>query len=143
MSKALLIIAQDPTLIYLLRRYAEESGFESVKVCQGRDALIEATKAQPSAFVLDSNLSEISSLDLLKQIKTSAKLKHIPVLMCGWEGHISDAFNDDIAGYFNKSILFSDFVSLLNDTGINPDEVDIQETRSGSDAQEVKTTWNE
>ena len=57
MTKSIIIAVNDPNILYLLRRYAEESGFETTSASRCKDVLaLLAQPASPSLIILDSEL---------------------------------------------------------------------------------------
>ncbi len=58
MPKTILIAASDPNIIYLLQRYAEASGFQTVSAGQGKELLQVARQIHPDLIVLEIEIPE-------------------------------------------------------------------------------------
>ena len=120
MPQTIMIAASDPNISYLLQRYAEESGFEAVSVCQGRDVLSLAHSAHPSLIILDTELPGTTGLKVLRYLKDEAATRAIPVVIYSAIDEPSEGWGDDVAGYLPKSVMFDDFIAVLRNTGIYP-----------------------
>ena len=60
----------------------EQFGFNNIEeVADGYSALVRLKSALFDFVIMDWGISQMSGLDLLKQIRTDPELKHIPVLM--------------------------------------------------------------
>jgi two-component system chemotaxis response regulator CheY len=60
----------------------EQLGFNNTdEAADGYSALVRLKSALFEFVIMDWNMSKISGLELLKQIRANPKLKHIPVLM--------------------------------------------------------------
>ncbi len=61
MPKTILIAASDPNIIYLLQRYAEASGFQTVSAGQGEELLQVARQTHPDLIVLEIEIPETTA----------------------------------------------------------------------------------
>jgi two-component system chemotaxis response regulator CheY len=60
----------------------EQFGFNNIEeVADGYSALVRLKSALFDFVIMDWGISQMSGLDLLKQIRADPELKHIPVLM--------------------------------------------------------------
>ena len=66
----------------VVKNTLEQFGFNNIEeVADGYSALVRLKSALFDFVIMDWGISQMSGLDLLKQIRTDPELKHIPVLM--------------------------------------------------------------
>ena len=120
MLKTILIAANDPNIIYLLRRYAEASGFEVVRCDFGEDLLRLARQVSPVLILLEIEPPETSWRPYLKRIKADQSIKSIPVVVYScFDEMICDPI-DEIDSFLQKSVMYNDFIAALNKAGVHP-----------------------
>jgi CheY-like chemotaxis protein len=120
MTQTILIAATDPNIIYLLQRYAEASGFKVVRCGYEKDLLHLTKQVNPVLIVLEIEQPEAPWRESLKHLKADPCTKHIPVMAYSYYDDIMSSPDDEIASYLQKSVLYTDFVSALEKTGIHP-----------------------
>ncbi len=118
MNGTILIAASDPNIVYLLQRYAEESGFQTVSVCQGKDVLDLVDHAQPALIILDVELPGAASRKMLHRLRAEAATRNIPVVVYSGLDEPSEDWDEDVAGYLPKSVMYDDFLAALKHTGV-------------------------
>lgn len=79
--KKILLIEDDPLLIDIYSTKLQQSGFEIVVVEQGEKALAAIQSETPDLVLLDIVLPHTDGWDILKNLKESEELKHIPVVV--------------------------------------------------------------
>jgi DNA-binding NtrC family response regulator len=119
MFKTILIAATDPNIIYLLQRYAETSGFQAISCGYGKKLLHQARQEQPVVILLEVEPLETSWRQSLHSLKGDPNTQHIPVIAYSCYDNMVCAQDDEIAGYLQKSVMYSDFVSTLEKIGIH------------------------
>lgn len=66
----------------VVKNTLEQFGFNNIEeVADGYSALVRLKSALFDFVIMDWGISQMSCLDLLKQIRADPELKHIPVLM--------------------------------------------------------------
>ena len=112
-----MIAAHDPNIVYLLQRYAEESGFKAIKASQSKDILDLARHTNPALIILDIEMPGMACENVLRRLKTEPATRHIPVIIysCLDEQALDQ---EGAAGYLQKSIMYDDFLAVLKHTGI-------------------------
>jgi two-component system response regulator len=124
--RVILLVEDNPAHAELVKR-----GLEHSAVCatvhlaedgeQALDYLFQRGRhvgaPRPNVVLLDINLPKINGLDVLKAIKTTQSVKHIPVVMLT----TSDAENDVVRAYQHsansfcvKPVDFAKFVRLMD-----------------------------
>jgi len=117
MPQTIMIAANDPNIAYLLQRYAEECGFQTVNVCQGKDVLDLAQRTKPALIILDIELPETNSGKVLRQLKTEPATHDIPVVVYSCLDEPLDDWREGVNGYLQKSVMYDDFVAVLRRAG--------------------------
>jgi signal transduction histidine kinase len=83
----ILVVDDNDALRYSIGRALQEAGYKVVEARTGSEALARAAEL-PGLITLDINLPDIDGFQVCRQLKTSAKTAHIPVL------HVSSTFTD-------------------------------------------------
>jgi len=117
MPQTIMIAANDPNIAYLLQRYAEESGFQTVNVSQGKDVLDLAQQSKPALIILDIELPETSGGKVLRRLKAEPATCNIPVVVYSCLDEPLDDWGEGVAGYLQKSVMYDDFVAALERAG--------------------------
>jgi CheY-like chemotaxis protein len=118
MPQTIMIAANDPNITYLLQRYAEENGFQTVSVCQGGDVLDLAHRANPALIILDIELPGSTGSKMLHRLHTEVSTCHIPVVVYSGLDEPPEDWDEGVVGYLPKSVMFDDFVAVLQYTGL-------------------------
>jgi CheY-like chemotaxis protein len=122
MHQTILIAANDPNIIYLLRRYAEASGFQVVRCDFGEDMLRLARQIVPDLILLEIEAPESTWRPTLQRLKADQHTKPIPVLVYSYMDETICTSADEIAGFLQKSVMYHDFIAALNKAGVHPVE---------------------
>jgi CheY-like chemotaxis protein len=120
MPKTILIAASDPNITYLLQRYAEASGFEAVRVGQGKELLQQARRIRPDLIVLEIELPETAGKQMLSRLKSDPITREIPVVVYSCYDEVTFSPADGAASYLQKSVMYADFLAALEQAGIQP-----------------------
>jgi len=122
MPQTILIAANDPNIIYLLQRYAEESGFQTVSVSQGKDVVALAQHAQPALIIMDTELSRAGSGQVLRHLRDDPATHHVPIVVYSCLDQDLREYEpesgEQVDGYLEESVLYDDFVAALNRAGV-------------------------
>jgi CheY-like chemotaxis protein len=117
-SKTILIAATDPNIIYLLQRYAEASGFQTMQCGIGEDLVNLASQVQPVLVILQIDLPVSAWQQSLKMLKTDPMTEYIPIIAYACMDELASCQSDGIASTLQKSVLYSDFQIALEQTGV-------------------------
>ena len=121
MVKTVLIAATDPNIIYLLQRYAEESGFHAVRCGNEKNLLHLVKQVKPALIVLQAEPPEANWRKSLKSLKDDPDTRLIPIVAYSCFDETINSQVDGIIGFLQKSVLYSDFVSALEQAGVHAD----------------------
>ena len=77
----ILIAEDDDALLMLYSRYAQKRGHTVLLAHDGAEALVVAASELPDIVLLDVGMPKLDGRDVLRQLKSSARTKGIPVLV--------------------------------------------------------------
>lgn len=120
MPKTILIAAADPNIIYLLQRYAEASGFQTVSAGRGKELQQVARQILPDLIVLEFELPEAPAKQALRRLKADPATRLIPVVVYSCYDEVSCSQAEGAASYLQKSVMYSDFLAALEQAGVQP-----------------------
>ena len=118
MPKTILIAASDPNINYLLQRYAEASGFKTVRAGQGKDLIQLARRLLPDLIVMEIEMPECAGKQVLHQLKTDSIAGKIPVVVYSCYDEVTFSAAEGAAGCLQKSVMYADFQAVLEQAGI-------------------------
>lgn len=121
MTRTILIAATDPNIIYLLQRYAEESGFQTGRCDDEKDLLRLARQIQPVLVILQIDPPEALWRPSLLCLKADPLTRTIPVVGYSCFDEIISSQIEGVSGFLQKSVLYSDFVATLVQAGVPVD----------------------
>lgn len=123
MKPTLLLAATDPNSIYLLRRYAEESGFAIVHASEGKKVLALARQAKPTAIILEAGLPGMMGWSVLEGLRAEQATCRMPVVIYSWsDEEIGDQLEGTV-GFLQHPVLYEDFLAALADAGVHPPDL--------------------
>lgn len=128
MTEAILIAATDLNIVYLLQRYAEESGFQAVCSSQEKELLQLAQQIQPVLIVLQIEPPESAWKQALQVLKSDSVIGRIPVIAYSCIDESGPI--EGIAGFLQKSVLYSDFVLTLEQVKVPVDRAKQENSNS-------------
>ncbi len=117
MPRTIMIGANDPNIAYLLQRYAEESGFQTVHACQNEDVIALATHLQPNLIILDIDLDQATHRGILHRLKAEPATRSIPVVIYSCLDEPPEEWRENADGLLLKSVMYDDFVAVLERAG--------------------------
>ncbi|MDH7487138.1 MAG: hypothetical protein QHJ81_12785 [Anaerolineae bacterium] len=119
MTKTIIIAVHDPNILYLLQRYAEESGFWAVSALGGKDVLaMLACQPDPALLILDVELPGLTSPEIWHSLKAEAATRHIPVVFYSSLDEPGEEWHDGVSAYLPNPVMYDDFVATLKRAGI-------------------------
>ncbi len=75
---------------------------------------------QPHVILLDIRMPKVSGLEVLKELKASEELRHIPVIILTTsdaEQDVSNAYHNYVNSYLVKPVEFDKFMQLMEELG--------------------------
>ena len=80
-AKKILIIEDNPSSIYYIRRFLENAGYLTVVAEGGFSGLERARTEKPDLILLDIMLPDMDGHKVCRMIKKNRALQHIPIAM--------------------------------------------------------------
>src|ERR1700690_347850 len=80
-KRTILIVDSSPSSIFYISSLLRELRYAVEAVTSGEDALETIAGSAPTVVITDAVLPKMSGLNLLKQIKSNASLRFIPVII--------------------------------------------------------------
>jgi CheY-like chemotaxis protein len=128
MPRTVLIATNDPHMTYLLQRYAEESGLQAVKTGRGTDVLNLARQTKPALIIMETKLPGAAGQDIVRWLKTEPSTRDIPIVFFSLlDDDVCDEV-EGVAGYLQKSVMYGDFVTVLGNAGVLPQDLSLEDS---------------
>ena len=117
-SKTILIAATDPNIVYLLQRYAETSGFQTVHCGFGDNLTRLARQVSPILVILQVEPQKFEWQQSLIRLKADPVTEQIPIMAYSCIDEIVCHQVDGFASILQRSTLYSDFLTALKQAGV-------------------------
>jgi CheY-like chemotaxis protein len=123
--QTILAVDDEPDILRLVQDLLEARRYRVVTARGGREALAKVRETMPDLVVLDGMLPEIHGFEICRQLKTSERFRHIPVILIsgvhtGWRfaADVKEKYGADefIEKPFETSDLLRRVEALLNRT---------------------------
>jgi len=79
--KKVLVIDDDPHILYALEDTVRHLGFECVSACDGEDGLVLALGVRPDLIITDLILPKFDGFDLCRRLRDNSATRTIPVII--------------------------------------------------------------
>lgn len=89
-NKQLLLIDDDPNLIFLVKDYLEFQGYEVVTAGNGLEALVVLDEKLPDMIICDVMMPEMDGYTLVEHVRQDPRTSWIPVLFLSAKGQSQD-----------------------------------------------------
>lgn len=102
----ILIVEDDPSISSLLGEYLTDEGFNVVVAHDGEEGLEMAATERPDIVLLDVMMPKKDGLTVLKELRTTATGKNVPVIMLTNQQSIEEvnqALESGVHDYFIKA----------------------------------------
>jgi DNA-binding response OmpR family regulator len=80
-KKTVLIVEDSPGFSELMKYVVEDEGFKGVLFPLEENFIQWVDKEKPATIIMDLALNRLSGFDLIRELKTNAKHKNIPVIV--------------------------------------------------------------
>jgi DNA-binding response OmpR family regulator len=104
-QKLVLVADDDPLLVMLLEHHLTSAGYRVISAPDGETALSLILRESPDALILDQMMPIMGGTEVLRHLKTEAKLVELKVLMLTTlrsEDHVVGAFKLGVADFLTK-----------------------------------------
>lgn len=113
----LLIIDDDPTTIFTLKKILGKEGYEIIEALGGKEALELLKSEEPDLILLDVMMPELDGWEISKKIRSSKKTGKIPIAMLTVRGEQEDrvkSFEDGRAdAHINKPFIREELLNTI------------------------------
>jgi len=89
-QKKLLLIDDDPNLIFLVKDYLELRGYEVIATSNGQEALKVLERETPNMIICDVMMPEMDGYSFVKRVRENLRTNWIPVLFLSAKGQSQD-----------------------------------------------------
>jgi DNA-binding response OmpR family regulator len=79
--QSILAVDDDDSILQLMVEMLQSRKYRVITARTGREALARVREAMPDLVVLDGMLPEVHGFEICRQLKTSERFRHIPVIM--------------------------------------------------------------
>ena len=86
MSKKILVVDDEPDILFTVGQMLEMSGYEVVKCCNGKECFEKIETVQPDLVILDIMMPDLSGWDVAAKIKEDPKFSNIPIIFLTAKG---------------------------------------------------------
>lgn len=116
--KKILVVEDDLAIQEMLTLFLESNGFEVISAYDGLEAkAVLATHQKIDLILLDWMMPKKSGIDLLKELKTSRKMRPIPVIMLSARAELEDKLEGLDSGaddYLPKPFVLKELLSRIH-----------------------------
>jgi CheY-like chemotaxis protein len=119
-----ILVADDQVYMHrLLQHHLKRAGFEVLTAANGREALEQASRAQPDLVVMDVMMRELDGLAALRELKADEATRGIPVILVTTSAQVTaqQAGEFGAAAFFTKpfspTLLLAEIKRLLAENG--------------------------
>lgn len=90
MNKRVLIAEDEPHIVESLSFVLQRQGYEVEAVFDGESAIAQLRSSRPDVMILDVMLPRVNGFEVLKQVKSDAGLRLVPVIILTAKGQAQD-----------------------------------------------------
>jgi len=114
-ASMVMIVGSNAHFIYLMRYYARTSGHQVIVAPLDGEVVTLAKQKRPAMIVLESDLAEPASRDILQALKTDQATCDFPVTVCSWQDEEMSALAPEADSYLQKPVSYGDFLAALKE----------------------------
>ncbi len=86
MARKILLVDDEPSILRMVGKRLEVSGYQVVTANNGEEALEKVRADRPDAIVLDLMMPGLSGAEVCAALKQDAQYRHIPVVIFSGKG---------------------------------------------------------
>jgi DNA-binding response OmpR family regulator len=80
MKRKIVIVEDDPDILFSLSMMLENEGYE-VKALSTARSIIDETDNLPDLYILDKRMPDMDGLDVCRQLRGRNECKHVPIVI--------------------------------------------------------------
>lgn len=112
-KETILIIEDDSVFASFVKEISESMGFESIIALTGHEGIEIARNHAVDAILLDLALPDVSGIEVLRELKSTQELKHIPVHIVSARDRSNIPQKIEAVGYKQKPLEKEDVVEII------------------------------
>jgi len=86
MTKKVMVVDDEPDILFTVGRMLEISGYSVIKATDGKDCIKKLKESTPDLVLLDIMMPEISGWDVAAKIKENPSWRDIPIIFLTAKG---------------------------------------------------------
>ncbi len=102
--KTILAVDDDPSVIYVLKKYLEGEGYQVVPAHNGAEAIRLAKEVKPFAITLDIMIPGKDGWEVINELKSDPVTEHIPIVVISILDNKSLGFSLGVTEYLTKPV---------------------------------------
>ena len=129
MKPLVLIVDDEAAIVTMLRYNLEKEGFAVSEAADGEEALTRISERKPDVVLLDWMLPLVSGIEVCRQIRRSAELRNLPIIMLTARGEESDRVrglncgaDDYVTKPFSPAELVARIRTVMRRTNADPSQ---------------------
>ena len=134
-DKPFLIIEDDEVFANILRDKVNMKDEYTLIAPSGQSVLALAREFNVKGLLLDLGLPDMDGIDILKELKTDAKLREIPVYVISGDKRAELSKEYGARGFIRKPITDDEITSVINEIKTVSDEIDVFMGRVSKDGE--------
>ena len=116
MSKLILIVEDEPSIVVALKFLMEQEGYRTLVAVDGAQALALAARLRPSLIILDVMLPRMDGLEVCRIVRSSPALQATPVvLVTANSGHADAAAAVGANAYVTKPFSTDELARIVRE----------------------------
>jgi CheY-like chemotaxis protein len=117
-KNTVVLAVSDANILYLLQRYAEESGFDTARASGEDLSTLLARQPDPALIILDVECLGAAGRKQLRSLRAEASTRQIPVVVYSSLDEPDGEWQEGAAGSLPRSVMYDDFVAALRRAGV-------------------------
>ena len=114
-ASIVMIVGSDAHFIYLMQHYTRASGHQAVVAPLDGEVVALAKQKRPAMIVLESDLAESASRDILQALKADQATNDFPVMVCSWQDEETSILAQEADSYLRKPVSYEEFLAALKE----------------------------
>jgi DNA-binding response OmpR family regulator len=113
MKKKVLILEDDPDILFTLSLMLENEGYDVMQLSSGKE-IMEGTAELPDLYVLDKRMPDMDGLDVCRHLRSQEDCKNIPVIIISASPKFGpQAIKAGASDFLEKPFQMKNFLSLI------------------------------
>ena len=118
MSKKVLIVDDEPSIIVALQFLMEQNGYETLVAFSGEEAMETIARHRPDLILLDIMLPVVDGFEVCQRVREKAEWKDIRIVLVtalGSEAHAAKGLGLGADAYITKPFANADLLSKVKE----------------------------